>query len=116
MIKWKQGPSPTAPYDDNIQKSRKNDLVQLWQTKYALIEEPCDDGWTSDDSEELQRLRDGTIFDFEDEVGLTACFDNEDQYLTTSLLNVDKDRRRKVLLKVLQSIDSAEADGILEDV
>ncbi|CAB9523296.1 unknown protein [Seminavis robusta] len=116
MIKWKQGLHPTAPYNDSVQK-KKQELVTLWETKYQHLEvNNDDDGWTSDDSEELQRLRDGTIFDFDADVGLNNCFDNEDEFLSTSLLTIDKARRRKVLLGVFQSMDKDESDDIVAEI
>lgn len=115
MIRWKQGPNPVPPNNDNVNQN-KPILLQLWKDKYQAMEAPEIIGWDSDDEDEMQRLLNGDIYHFEDDVGLTRCMDTEDEGIATRLLAVGKTRREKILLNVLKSIDNDEADGIISKI
>ena len=62
LIKWKQGPNPSAPNNEALSGLKVAELRELvWLDKYEAVESIFSSGWTDEDETELERLHAGEV-------------------------------------------------------
>ncbi|CAB9531097.1 unknown protein [Seminavis robusta] len=114
-IQFKQGPIPTEPHNEKVSVN-KPQLLALWNAKYKDMPEPTVEEWTEEDDSMLESLYAGEIVDFDRDVGLQRCWETEEDAIALRLLSFNKQRRKNVLLHVIEELEATEWDEIEADL
>ena len=115
VIHWKQGPKPQPPLDHKLSGLLKPSLQALYRDTYSIVE-PNHSVWTVEKQAEMDRLLDGDIEDFYQEVGLQRALERDEEELAIRMRRLSSNRRASLISKAFHSLPMPKRQSVADDL
>ena len=115
VIHWKQGPKPQPPLDHKLSGLLKPSLQALYRDTYSIVE-PNHSVWTVEKQAEMDRLLDGDIEDFYQEVGLQRALERDEEELAIRMRQLSSNRRASLISKAFRSLPMPKRQSVADDL